>query len=456
MTDKVTLREKIGYGFGDAASSIYYKLFTTFLIFFYTDVFGISAAAAGTMILITRLWDAFNDLIMGAIADRTKTKWGKFRPYMLWFSVPLAVVGVATFTSPDITDGGKLIYAYISYSLLMMIYTAINVPYSSLIGVMTSDSVERTSLASYRYAFAFGGGILVQGLLLKMAGVLGGDNEPLGWQLAVGVFAILSIVFFLITFFWTKERVQPKQERQSTLKDDLKDLLKNKEWFVMLAVGVFTVIFNQLREGAAVYYLKYYFGGQDVMFFGKSMHLDYKVLTGILVPVWTGANILGVFMATWMAKTIGKKKAYTIFMLISLVASLMYYPVAPGSLYVLLLLQIFVGVAAGLPIPLMLAMFGDIADYSEWKTGRRATGLIFSSISMSQKFGSTIGIALTGYILASFGYTPNEVTAESQSGIRIMMSFVPAIAAGLSVVFLWMYKLNEPYMAKVKKDLDER
>jgi len=456
MSDKVTLKEKIGYGFGDAASSIYYKLFTTFLIFFYTDVFGISAAAAGTMILITRLWDAFNDLIMGAIADRTNTRWGKFRPYLLWFSVPLAVVGIATFTTPDFTSGGKLIYAYISYSLMMMIYTAINVPYSSLIGVMTSDSVQRTSLAAYRYAFAFGGGILVQALLLKMAGVLGGENEALGWQMAIAVFAALSVVFFLITFLWTKERVHAVQKRPSSLKDDIKDLMRNKQWFILLCVGVFTVIFNQLREGAAVYYLKYYFGGQDVNWFGSVMHLDYKVLTGILVPVWTASNILGVLMATWMAKTIGKKKAYMLFMAISLLASILYYPLASTDIYTLLLLQVFVGVAAGLPIPLMLAMFGDVADYSEWKSGRRATGLIFSSISMSQKFGSTIGIALTGYILASVGYAPDNVTAESQTGIRIMMSFVPAIAAGLSIVFLAMYRLNEKYMKNVKDELETR
>ncbi|MCW3806372.1 MFS transporter [Plebeiibacterium marinum] len=456
MINKVSFKEKIGYGFGDAASSMFYKLFTTFLIFFYTDVFGISAAAAGTMILITRFWDALNDLIMGAIADRTKTKWGQFRPYLLWFSVPFAIIGVLTFTTPGFAENGKLIYAYVSYSLMMMIYTVVNVPYSSLIGVITSDSVQRTSLASYRYAFAFGGGILVQATLLKMAGVLGGDNEQLGWQMAVGIFGVLSVVFFLLTFFLTRERVKPLKQEKSSIKEDLKDLLHNKQWFILLAVGVFTVIFNQLREGAAVYYLKYYFGEQELMLFGNVWHLDYKALTGILVPVWTGANILGVFMATWMAKTLGKKKAYMVFMIISLVASLLYYPISPNDIYMLLLLQVVVGIAAGLPIPLMLAMFGDIADYSEWKSGRRATGLIFSSISMSQKLGSTLGIALTGYILASVGYSPNNVTAESQTGIRFMMSVVPAVAAGLSVVFLLVYKLNESYMKKVKDELNER
>jgi GPH family glycoside/pentoside/hexuronide:cation symporter len=451
---KLTFREKIGYGLGDSASSIFYKLFTTFLMFFYTDVFGIPAAAAGTMILITRIWDAANDPIMGLIADRTSTRWGKFRPYLIWVAVPFGIIGVLTFTTPNFGPAGKLVYAYVTYTLLMMVYTAINVPYSSLIGVMTSDSVQRTSLASYRYFFAFAGGILVQASLLKLAKFYGKGNDPLGWQLSVSNFAVIAIILFILTFLWTKERVKPIHKKKSSLKEDLKDLVTNPQWFIMVFVAIFTVIFNQLREGAAVYYFKYYIAETNISLIGKQIHLDYTTLTGILIPVWTGSNILGVLMATWLARTMGKKRAYALFMIISVFASLLYYTVKPDSIYYLLFLQIIVGIAAGLPIPLMLAMFGDIVDYSEWKTGRRATGLIFSSISMSQKFGSALGIALTGYILAAFGYQADQVTAETQTGIRFMMSVIPAIAAGLSVLLLYFYKLNDRFMKSIENELD--
>ena len=456
QVNKLSIKEKIGYGLGDSASSIFYKLFTTFLLFFYTDVFGISAAAAGTMILITRIWDAANDPIMGLIADRTSTRWGKFRPYLLWIAVPFGIVGILTFTTPGFGPTGKLIYAYITYTLLMMVYTAINVPYSSLIGVMTSDSVERTSLASYRYFFAFAGGILVQAMLLKLVKIYGNGNDLLGWQLSVTNFAVIAVVLFFLTFLWTKERVMPIHAERSSLKNDFKDLLSNRQWFIMVAVGIFTVIFNQLREGAAVYYLKYYIAESSIHFFGKLIHFDYQTLTGILIPVWTASNILGVLMATWLARTLGKKRSYTLFMIVSVFASLLYYTVKPDNIYYLLFLQIIVGIAAGLPIPLMLAMFGDIVDYSEWKNGRRATGLIFSSISMSQKFGSTLGIALTGFILAAFGYKANQVSAETQTGIKLMMSVIPAIAAALSVLLLYFYKLNDKYMKGIEADLNKK
>jgi len=250
--------------------------------------------------------------------------------------------------------------------------------------------------------------------------------------------------------------VQPIKKEKVSVRDDLKDLIRNSQWYLMVGVAVFTVIFNQLREGAAVYYFKYYIAETNLSVFGKLIHLDYKSLTGILVPVWTASNIIGVLMATWLAKTFGKKNAFSAFMIISLFASLLYYTVKPGDIYYLLLLQVVVGIAAGLPIPLMLAMFGDIVDYSEWKTGRRATGLIFSSISMSQKFGSTLGIALTGYILAAFGYKAGQATPESQTGIRLMMSLIPAIAAALSVIMLYFYRLTDKRMKGIEEELAEK
>jgi GPH family glycoside/pentoside/hexuronide:cation symporter len=338
----------------------------------------------------------------------------------------------------------------------MIVYTIVNVPYSSLLGVMTSDSVERTSLASYRYFFAFAGGIFVQATLLKLADYFGKENEALGWQLSVTAYAIMAATLFFLTFLWTKERIKPIQEKASSIKEDLKDLIKNRQWFIMVAVGVFTVIFNQLREGSAVYYLKYYISESTITIFNRTLFFDYKTLTGILIPVWTASNLLGVLMAPWLARTLGKKKAYLIFMIISVFASLLYYTVPPSGILYLFLLQIIVGIAAGLPIPLMLAMFGDIADYSEWKNGRRATGLIFSSISMSQKLGSTLGVSLSLYILAAFGYQADNVTAHTQTGIRMMMSVIPAIAASLSIVLLYFYRLNDKFMKGIEVELEKK
>ena len=452
----LSVKEKIGYGLGDSASSIFYKLFTTFLMFFYTDVFGIPAAAAGTMILVTRIWDAANDPIMGLIADRTSTRWGKFRPYLVWVAVPFGIIGILTFTTPNFGPAGKLAYAYITYTLMMMVYTAINVPYSSLIGVMTSDSIERTSLASYRYFFAYAGGILLQATLFKLSELYGKGNNSLGWQLSIAHFALIAIILFIVTFLWTKERIKPIQNEKPLVKTDLMDLMMNRQWLILLLVVIFAIIFNQLREGAAVYYFKYYIMNTSLQVFGKSVHLEYKTLTSILIPVWTASNMLGVLMATWLARTLGKKQAFNLFMIISVFASLLYYTVTPDCIYYLFILQIVVGIAAGLPLPLMLAMFGDIVDYSEWKTGRRATGLIFSSVSMSQKFGSALGIALTGYILAAFGYQPERITAESQTGIKFMMSVIPALAAGFSVLMLYFYRLNDNYMKGIEVELSKR
>lgn len=453
---KLPFSEKLGYGIGDFSSSMFYKLFSTFLMFYYTDVFGISAAAVGTMILVTRVWDAANDPIMGAIADRTNTRWGKFRPYLIWMALPFAVTGVACFTAPDLSQVGKIVYAYITYSLLMTVYTAVNVPYSSLIGVMTSDSNERTQLASYRYFFAFSGGIFVQATLLKLVSVFGGENVQAGWQRSIGLYSFIAMAVFIAAFFLVKERIKPITDQNNKLKDDLKDLLHNKQWFILLGVSVLAVIFNQLREGTAVYYFKYYIAEKDVSIFGKMIHFDFETLTGVLIPLWTASNLLGVLLASFMAKKFGKKKSFMICMLISVFASALYYPIQPDNIYHLFVLQIIVGIAAGTPLVLMLAMFGDIADYSELKTGRRATALVFSSITMSQKFGSTLGIAFTGYILAWAGYKADIVNAESQNSIRLLMSIIPAIAALLSVVVLAIYKLSDGYMKEVSEKLESK
>ena len=259
-TSGVSLKEKVGYGLGDAASSMFWKLFGMYLLFFYTDVFGIEAGIVGTMFLITRLWDSLFDPVVGVISDRTKTKWGKFRPYLLWGAIPFGILGVLTFTTPNFSPTGKIVYAYITYSLMMMTYSLINVPYASLLGVMSSDPKERTLLSSYRMIFAFLGSILALILIEPLVSLFGdgGENLATGWSLAIVVFAVIAVLFFTCTFSWTKERVKAIKDDKNLLRDDIKDLFNNKPWWILLGAGIATLIFNSIRDGAAVYYFKYY------------------------------------------------------------------------------------------------------------------------------------------------------------------------------------------------------
>lgn len=457
LSTKVTLKEKIGYGLGDAASSVFWKLFSMYLLFFYTDVFGIDAAIAGTMFLITRIWDSLLDPVVGVIGDRTESKWGKFRPYLLYFSVPFGVIGVLTFTTPDLSATGKIIYAYITYSLMMMIYSLINVPYASLLGVMSAAPKERTALSSYRMIFAFLGSILALVLIEPLVRLFSGNDGNLqsGWSMAALVFAVISVVFFLCTFSWTRERVRPIKESGNSLKDDLNDLLKNKPWWILLGAGIAALIFNSIRDGAAVFYFKYYVAASET--FDLGIISSALSLTTVFLVLGQGANILGILLVTPVSNRIGKKKTYLSAMLIATVFSIAFYFVDKNNILTMLFLQVIISACAGSIFPLLWSMYADIADYSEWKTGRRATGLIFSSSSMSQKFGWSIGGALTGWLLALYGFEANAIqTTETQTGMRLMMSVLPAIGTILSVVFISIYPLTESKLKEITGNLNAK
>lgn len=453
---KLKIKEKIGYGFGDFASSMFWKLFSMFLMIFYTDVYGLSPATVGTMFLLVRVWDSINDPLMGIICDRTNTKSGKFRPYLLWVAVPFAVVGILTFITPDFGTFGKLIYAYITYTLMMMVYTAINVPYSSLMGVMTSDANERTSLASFRFIGAFSGGIFVTSTAAYFIDMFkeSGANEAEGYQYTVTIYAVLAAIFFIMTHRWTKERVTPAKEEKSSVMQDLKDLSKNIPWFIMIGAGVSSLIFNSLRDGSMMYYFKYYVQDQIVPVFGM---ITWDKLAAAYMTLWLVSNIVGVLLARPVSGAIGKKMTFIVAMLISAVTSVFLYWLKPGQIELIFGLNIIIGISAGIVLPLIWSMYADIADFSEWKTGRRATGLIFSSSSMSQKMGWTLGGAIAGWILGAYGFQANvEQTAESLTGIRLMLSFFPAIGALLSAVFIYFYQLNEGFMKKVGAELEAK
>lgn len=454
----IKLTEKIGYGFGDMASSMFWKLFGAYLMIFYTDVFGLPAAVVGTMFLITRIWDSAFDPIVGVVADRTHSRWGKFRPYLLWLAVPFGIIGVLTFVTPDWSPIGKLVYAYVTYSLMMMIYSAINVPYASLLGVMSPNPKERNTLSTYRMTFAYIGSFIALLLFMPLVNFFSGNSKDLGdqqtgWTMAVVVIAILCIILFFGCFAWTKERVKPIKEAQNPLKEELKDLFKNKPWWILLGAGVAALVFNSIRDGATVYYFKYFVVEEDyatVSFFGMSF-----VLSGLYLALGQAANIIGVIAAAPVSNRIGKRNTYMWAMIIATVLSVIFYWFDKEDLIWMFVFQALISICAGSIFPLLWSMYADCADYSELKTGNRATGLIFSSSSMSQKFGWAIGTAITGWLLGFFGFQANAVQSEEAiSGIKMFLSFLPAVGTILSVVFISMYPLTEKKMKDITTELE--
>lgn len=452
----ISFKEKIGYGFGDMASSMFWKLFGSYLMIFYTDVFGMPAAVVGTMFLITRVWDSAFDPIVGIIADRTHTRWGKFRPYLLYLAIPFALIGILTFTTPNLSDTGKIVYAYITYSLMMMVYSAINVPYASLLGVMSSEPKERNTLSTYRMTFAYIGSFIALLLFMPMVNYFSqGHTERHGWMMSVVVIAVLCAILFYGCFAWTKERVKPIKEQQNPLKNDILDLLHNRPWWILLGAGVAALVFNSIRDGATVYYFKYYIVEEShasISLFGVSF-----VLSGLYLAVGQAANIVGVVLAAPLSNCIGKKKTYMSAMLIATVLSIIFYWFDKDELGLIFLFQILISICAGSIFPLLWSMYADCADYSELQTGNRATGLIFSSSSMSQKFGWAIGSALTGWLLAYFGFEANAVQSEETiHGIKMFLSWLPAFGTVLSVIFISMYPLSEKKMKEITTQLNAK
>lgn len=449
----VKLTEKIGYGFGDMASSMFWKLFGAYLMLFYTDIFGISAAAVGTMFLITRVWDAFVDPVVGIVSDRTETKWGKFRPFLLYLALPFGIIGVLTFTTPDMGDTGKLVYAYVTYSLMMVIYSAINVPYASLLGVMSPDPKDRNVLSTYRMTFAYIGSFLALFFFTKLIEGFGGvasapiETQQTAWMSTVMVIAIVCVLLFLGCFYFTKERIRPIKEAKTSVKDDLKDLLKNRPWWILLGAGIAALVFNSIRDGATVYYFKYFVCEDQV---GQVGILGTSfALSALYLGVGQLCNIIGVVAAAPVSNIIGKKNTYLGAMAIATVLSIIFYWFEADQLGLIFVFQALISICAGAIFPLLWSMYADCADYSELTTGNRATGLIFSSSSMSQKFGWAIGSALTGWLLAFFGFEANKVqSAETIDGIKMFLSILPAVGTILSVIFIAFYPLSETKVAE--------
>lgn len=454
---RLTFKEKVGFSLGDMASNLYFQTFVLFLPIFYTDVMGIPAAAMGTMMLVTRIWDAVTDPMMGMIADRTQSRWGKFRPYILSFAIPLAVAGVLTFTVPDFASSGKLVYAYATYMLMMMLYTAINVPYSALMGVITPNSMERTEVSSFRFVAAFGGQVIVGAATLGLVDYLGGGNEALGWQMTMVAYGALAVALLFATFFLTKERVNPVKEKRNKVGDDLKDLFKNKPWVLVGAATLFQLTYIVMRGSSTTYYFRYFVGDQQLELFGWTIELTYTLFASSFITAGTIATLLGAVLTKVFTKLMDKKFVYSGFLLSSATFSLFFFFLQPDNVLLMYFLNVLVSFFFGSVSVLQWAIYTDTADYGEWKFGRRATALIMAASLFMLKLGLTFGGAITGWMLDLHGFVPLVDQTESAIlGIRLLMSVYPAIFGIIGGGIMLFYPLKDSLMVQIEEELESR
>jgi GPH family glycoside/pentoside/hexuronide:cation symporter len=431
--------EKFGYAAGDMASCLYFGIFMNFMAIFYTDVFGITPAVLATMLLFTRTWDWINDPIMGAIADRTHTKMGKFRPWILWMIPPYMILGVLTFTTFDLDGTMKIVYAYATYTLLMMVYTAINVPYGALMGVMTARSDQRTVLASFRFVGANAGIFTVTLLLPILVKNIGGGNEQLGYSGAMVVMALMAGALFFVTFKTSTERIRPMHKKHEPFKNEIKQLLKNGPWLIVIALSILTVLAQAIRGTPLLHFFKYTVGNED---WGTKLLL-YNSL----------AAVVAVLLSKWIVNFFGcKKRAYIILNLLFAAVLIWFYYIPLENFRLMIINQLAIALVAAPMMPLFWSMIADTADYGAAKFGHRSTGIIFSAGTASQKIGWTIGPALAMLILSGVGYVANqEQTPQAQHALHLMMSWIPAGFAVLTAVVTAFYPINH----KMEKELEE-
>jgi len=526
MENKVSVKEKFAYALGDASANIAWRGIAIFLFIFYTDVFGLSPAAVGLLFLIVRFTDGAADVFMGMIADRTKTRWGSFRPWILWTALPMGAILSLLFTAPDLSPTGKIIYAYITYIIFMFVYTANNIPYGALLGVMSGDDKEKTSIGSYRLAGAFTGGLVVQGALLYLVLWFGNINpeidvrpvaddkyevtvtapknvekveistkdgialfrwndasvsdttaverksfsmtegEPYsfivtgqngldasritvvdqkkGYSSSIYTLSIVMILLLFITFYYTRERVQPPKDQVDDLKKDLINLVRNKPWVVILLGGLLFCTYTAIKQGITIIYFTHYIGQ-------PLLAASYMICLML-------ASIVGAAVTAYLDRRFGKKNLFIGALIFSGFFSALVYFCGQQDIYAVFALGILSEWGAAVVITLFFVMLADAADYSEYVNGRRATGLIYAAGSFSTKFGGGIGVAIIGVILAYYGYEGGDSVAiqGAREGIIMLMSWVPAIVAFITAVFMLLYPLSQKKMDEITSELAER
>ena len=440
---RLPLREKISYGIGDFGFNLYWANISAFLLIFYTDVMGLAAGAVGTMMLVTKLADAVADPFMGAIADRTRTRWGRFRPYLLFAAVPLAITGVLTWTVPDLEGGGRLLWAYATFTLMMFVYTVLSMPYSALSGVMTADSQQRTTLISFRFIAAFAGTTLVNWLTLDLVRWLGRGDERLGWQLTMALYGVVAIATFVAVFANTRERIEPPPQQRSTMRQDVLDLLGNKPWLVLFVLALVIMVTIVMRSGSLVYYLKYYVSRPE--------------LTGLFLGSYSVALAIGAALTPLLTRLVDKRLLMMGLMAgVGVISCAMYF-VPREQIWVMFALNTLVGLLLGPKSPLAFSMYADCADYTEWKTGRRATAMTFAAAAFSQKLGGAVASAAIAWMLAAMGYIANQAQSDaSRLGIVLLLTVIPGVVALLAVWVMRAYPLDDAALAQVEADLQAR
>ncbi|MBP7053536.1 MAG: MFS transporter [Phycisphaerae bacterium] len=449
--DRLKTREYVGYALGDTASNFFFQTFNIFLTYYYVDVWGIPATALLWMMPIVRLVGAFDDPIMGLIADRTKTRWGKFRPYLFWGAIPYGICGYLMFAGPSFGPTGKLVYAYITYAMMLTSYTVINVPYSSLLGVISPSSRTRTVASSFRFVGAFGGAFLISLLVRPLVKHLGGGDEMQGFQYTMAIFAVASVIMFWITFATTKERVTPPPGQKTNILEELRELVHNWPWVVLLVASVCSTTFIALRSGSTIFYFKYVVGDN------KAPVLLGLDRTTIFLSTGAMAQVVGTVMLGFIARRLDKKYAAAGLCAVTGVCFLMFY-FLPADRFVLLVAANALGyLCMGPTSALTWALYGDVADYGEWKYGRRSTGLIYSASLFSIKTGIVVGGFLLPLFLAGFGFVKDaEQTPTALFGITLAFSIVPGVIALLKAGAIMIYPLNQKRVDEVERELAAR
>lgn len=436
----VSMREKIAYGLGDTASNIIFQTVMMFLLLFYTDVMGLSPAAVGTMFLLVRIIDAVTDPIMGNIADNTKTKWGQFRPYLLWLALPFAIISILAFTTPDISGENKIIYAFVTYTLLMIAYTAINIPYCALGGVITADAKERVTVQSYRFVFGMLGGVIVAAATMPMVEYFGNGDNAKGYQMTMIAMSSLGLVLFLLCFLGTKERVSLPENQSSSFKENLQSLWKNDQWRILCTASLFLLTGQVLRLTLAVYYVKYFLGREDL--------ITSFLTLGVI------ASMVGCAVAQPLAKRVCKIKAYIALQAISATICLFSFFIGEDQIVLAYVAFIAWKFFLDMASPLLWAKMADTIDYGHKKTGIRITGMVYSGVIFFIKMGVAIGGALAGWLLAFYNYQADVGQTEAtKQGILLSFTVLPALGSFVVAWVMRKYTLTEQKIEDIQGEL---
>jgi sugar (glycoside-pentoside-hexuronide) transporter len=444
MQQRLTFGEKFGYSLGDLAANFVFQAMLALQLDFYTHTFGLTAAQAGTLFLVVGLSVACLNPVMGMIADRTSSRWGKFRPWLLWTAVPFGIIGVLTFTTPSISPAGKIVYAWTTYILLRVIYTVNNVPYASLTAVMTLDPDERTSISSYRQIAANSAGFIIASLAIPMVKYFGHGDDARGYQYTMGLLSILSVVFFVVAFFVSKERIQPDPQQKTSLGQDLSDLFRNRPWVMLFLATLFYFAAIVVRGNVMLPYFRFVAGNVDL----------YSWFNGFGL----GSLLVGVACSTAVSKRMGKRQLFVASMALAGIFNVALFVIPPHATVTIIAAEVLRQFSFGLSGPIIWAMMGDVADYGEWRTGRRASGTVTAAVVFALWAGLAVGGAIAGWLFSLYGFVSEAQvqTAHAQSGILLTASIYAGLAFFASALCMAFYPISRGMNRQIADELAAR